>query len=51
MLLSQIANKDGSITVVAREGKEAYAVRGAASVYRMVRDLSLIHISEPTRRS
>jgi len=38
MLLSQIANKDGSITVVAREGKEAYAVRGAASVYRMVRD-------------
>ena len=32
MLLSQIGNSDGSITVVAREGKEAYAVRGAASV-------------------
>ncbi len=33
MLLSQISNADGSITVVAREGKEAYAVRGARSVY------------------
>lgn len=38
MLLSQIKNTDGSITVVAREGKEAYAVRGAASVYAMVLD-------------
>lgn len=36
MLLSQIGNPDGSITVVAREGKEAYAVRGAASVYDLV---------------
>ena len=38
MLLSQIGNSDGSITVVAREGKEAYAVRGAASVYALVLD-------------
>ena len=35
MLLSQIANPDGTITVVAREGKEAYAVRGAGSVYEL----------------
>ena len=38
MLLSQIGNADGSITVVAREGKEAYAVRGAASVYHLVQE-------------
>lgn len=38
MLLSQIGNPDGSITVVAREGKEAYAVRGAASVRDLVLD-------------
>ena len=38
MLLSQIGNPDGSITVVAREGKEAYAVRDAASVYARVLD-------------
>ena len=38
MLLSQIGNSDGSITVVAREGKEAYAVRGAASVHALVLD-------------
>ena len=38
MLLSQIGNPDGSITVVAREGKEAYAVRGAASVHALVLD-------------
>jgi hypothetical protein len=36
MLLSQIRNADGSITVVAREGKEAYAVRGARSVHELV---------------
>ena len=36
MWLSQIGNADGSITVVAREGKEAYPVRGVASVYDMV---------------
>jgi len=36
MLLSQIGNPDGSITVVAREGKEAYAVREARSVYDLV---------------
>lgn len=38
MLLSQIRNQDGSITVVAREGKEAYAVRGATSVYDLALD-------------
>ena len=38
MLLSQIENPDGSITVVAREGKEAYAVRGVGSVHDMVLD-------------
>jgi hypothetical protein len=38
MLLSQIGNPDGSIMVVAREGKEAYAVRKAGSVYQMVLD-------------
>ncbi|MCV0397162.1 MAG: GguC protein [Rhizobiaceae bacterium] len=38
MLLSQIGNPDGSITVVAREGKEAYAVRGTKSVYDLVLD-------------
>ena len=36
MLLSQIANPDGSTTVVAREGKEAYAVKGVGSVYELV---------------
>ncbi len=36
MLISQIGNPDGSITVVAREGKEAYAVKGVASVYELV---------------
>ncbi|HEY4191646.1 MAG TPA: AraD1 family protein [Mesorhizobium sp.] len=38
MLLSQIGNPDGSITVVAREGKEAYAVKGADSLYAVVLD-------------
>jgi len=33
MLLSQIKRADGSLAVVAREGTEAYEVRGAASVY------------------
>jgi hypothetical protein len=36
MLLSQMANADGSVTVVAREGKEAYAVNGVGSVYDLV---------------
>jgi len=36
MLLSQIANPDGSITVVAREGKEAYAVKGVGGVHELV---------------
>jgi hypothetical protein len=38
MLLSQIGNPDGSITVVAREGGQAYAVRGARSTYDLVLD-------------
>ena len=38
MLLSQVGNPDGSITVVAREGKEAHAVKGARSTYDLVRD-------------
>jgi hypothetical protein len=35
MLISQITRRDGSLAVVAREGTEAYEVRGAASVYRL----------------
>jgi hypothetical protein len=35
MLLSQILNADGSITVVAREGSEAAVVRGAVSTYQL----------------
>lgn len=35
MLLSQILNADGSISVVAREGSEAAVVRGAASTYAL----------------
>ncbi len=38
MLLSQIGNPDGSITVVARDGGDAYAVRGAASTLSLVQD-------------
>ncbi|MBX3618605.1 MAG: FAH family protein, partial [Rhizobacter sp.] len=38
MWLSQIGNPDGSITVVAREGGQAYAVRGARSTYDLVID-------------
>lgn len=38
MLLSQIGNPDGSITVVAREGGQAYAVRGPRSTYDLVLD-------------
>ena len=38
MWLSQIGNPDGSITVVAREGEQAYAVRGARSTYDLVLD-------------
>lgn len=38
MLLSQIRKPDGSLAVVAREGKEAYEVRGAASVYALAID-------------
>lgn len=33
MLLSQIKRADGSLAVVAREGTEAYEVKGASSVY------------------
>lgn len=33
MLLSQIRKPDGTIAVVAREGTEAYEVRGAKSIY------------------
>jgi hypothetical protein len=35
MLLSQIRKPDGAIAVVAREGKEAYEVKGAASVHAL----------------
>lgn len=35
MLLSQIRKPDGAIAVVARDGTEAYEVRGAPSVYTM----------------
>lgn len=35
MLLSQIKGNDGRIVVVAREGTEAYEVRGAESVYAL----------------
>ena len=35
MLLSQILNADGSISVVAREGSEAAIVRGAVSTYAL----------------
>ncbi|MDZ4392831.1 AraD1 family protein [Cypionkella sp.] len=35
MLLSQIKNADGSISVVAREGSEAAIVRGAVSTYAL----------------
>lgn len=38
MLLSQVGNPDGSITVVAREDGQAYAVRGARSTYDLVLD-------------
>ncbi len=35
MLLSQVLNADGSISVVAREGSEAAIVRGAVSTYAL----------------
>ena len=35
MLLSQIVNVDGSLSVVAREGSEAAVVRGAVSTYAL----------------
>ncbi|WP_426036176.1 AraD1 family protein [Cypionkella sp. TWP1-2-1b2] len=35
MLLSQIVNADGSLSVVAREGSEAAVVRGAVSTYAL----------------
>ncbi len=35
MLLSQVINTDGSISVVAREGSEAAVVRGAVSTYAL----------------
>lgn len=38
MLLSQIKRPDGTVAVVAREGTEAYEVRGAQSVYRLALD-------------
>ena len=38
MLISQVANPDGSITVVAREGGNAHAVRGVRSAYELVQD-------------
>ena len=38
MLLSQIRDKAGHALVVVREGSEAYAVKGAASVYDLARD-------------
>ncbi|SEK43543.1 AraD1 family protein [Pacificibacter marinus] len=33
MLLSQVKNADGTVTVVARDGSEAYAVKNATSTY------------------
>lgn len=38
MLLSQIRDNAGRTLVVVREGSEAYAVKGAASVYDLARD-------------
>ena len=38
MLLSQIRDKDGRVVVVVREGSEAYAVKGAASVYELAQE-------------
>jgi hypothetical protein len=38
MLLSQIQRPDGTVAVVARDGSEAYEVRGAESVYRLAMD-------------
>lgn len=38
MLLSQIKRPDGTVAVVAREGTEAYEVRGAASVHQLAMD-------------
>lgn len=38
MLLSQIKRPDGSVAVVARDGTEAYEVRGAESVYQLALD-------------
>ena len=38
MLLSQIRDKAGHILVVVREGSEAYAVKGAASVFELARE-------------
>lgn len=35
MLLSQVKDKDGSLTVVARDGSEAYAVKNAVSTYAL----------------
>lgn len=36
MLLSQVRTTSGDVRVIAREGTEAYEVRGAASVYELV---------------
>jgi hypothetical protein len=38
VLLSQIRDKAGQLRVVVREGTEAYAVKGAASVYELARE-------------
>ncbi|MGV8952304.1 MAG: AraD1 family protein [Cypionkella sp.] len=38
MLLSQIRNQDGSLSVVAREGSEAAIVKGAASTYALAEE-------------
>ena len=37
MLLSQIRDKTGKVCVVVRDGTEAYAVKGASSVYDLAR--------------
>lgn len=35
MFLSQLRNRDGSVTVVVREGTEAYELKGASSVHEL----------------
>ncbi|WP_088347385.1 MULTISPECIES: AraD1 family protein [Rhodomicrobium] len=49
MLLSQIRDKAGRLRVVVREGSEAYAVEGAASVYDLARQVAAAGTQLATR--